>query len=121
MKKDITQAILRYQTISKKDGQSYHKNHRVMCDTEKAKRIMSYINVNGVKSGEIYITAKGTIFLKVNDDIFLPSHFDNGVVRPLEDNLLDFAAGQENIKDYIAKRNPKTYLKFFNDVEEMEE
>ena len=110
--KEITMAILRYLDDKK-------KSHRVMCDIKKAKYIMEYFNVHNLKAGDIYITSSGTIFLNVNNELFLPSHFVNGVIHPLTP-YGSYQDGQEQIKDYIAKRNPDIYLKFFDDVE-MEE
>ena len=109
-------AILRYQDKN-------NKNHRVMCDPQKATKIMPFININKAQVGDIYITHGGIIFLEKNGELMLPdTSVITGVTRPLAPpRLNNFIEGQETIKDYIAKKAPDTYLKFFNDVQEIEE
>lgn len=113
--KKATKAILRYQD---KDG----KNYRIMCDPQKATKIMQYININHANVGSIYITKNNIIFLEKNGEIMLPDKtYKFGVIDELpQSRLFDFFEGQEVIKDYIAKNSPDTYLKFFHDVQEVE-
>ena len=113
-----TKAILRYQIKTK----SKIENHRIVCDIKKATRVIYYTNIHGNKTGEIYITSNRVLFMRVNNEIFLPHHFDESWAIHVLGNgnsLTDFQNGQEELKDYIAKFAPETYLKFFNDVEEV--
>lgn len=69
-------------------------------DTEKATKVCDLENIFGNKVQEIYITKKGTIFIrKINED-------------KLE------VADQKKAKAWIGENEPEKYIKFFGEVEE---
>lgn len=69
-------------------------------DTATAKKICDVVNAFKYKVQEIYITAKGVIF-----------------IRNINENNLE-VANQKEIKKWIGEHEPDKYIKFFGEVEE---
>lgn len=69
-------------------------------DTAKAKKICDVVNAFKYKVQEIYITAKGVIF-----------------IRNINEDSLE-VANQKEIKKWIGEHEPDKYIKFFGEVEE---
>lgn len=69
-------------------------------DTATAKKICDVVNAFKYKVQEIYITAKGVIF-----------------IRNINENSLE-VANQKEIKKRIGEHEPDKYIKFFGEVEE---
>lgn len=90
-------AILAYSTMI--DGKEVEQMR--LFDTEKAKKICDVKNSFGNKVQEIYITAKGVIFLYTTTG--------TGKIG---------VANQKEIKKWIGEHEPDKYIKFFGEVEE---
>lgn len=106
-------AILSYKTPS---GE---KIHRILCDTEKSKLVCDYLNRNGAKVGNIYITTKQQLFIEsiVDKTIYFPRYVTGGFAKLKYTSLQEYQDGQEALKDYIAQKYPDEYVKHFDDAE----
>ena len=71
-------------------------------DTTKAKKVCDVVNSFNVKVEEIYITNKGTLFIK----------------EITGKEKLKLPGTQENLKNWIGQNEPDKYIKFFGEVEE---
>ena len=89
-------AILTYTTMIGNEAVEETK----LFNTAKAKKICDVVNTFGYKVQEIYITAKGVIFI----------HNTNN--ESLE------VANQKEVKKWIGEHEPDKYIKFFGEVEE---
>lgn len=89
-------AILTY--IKPVDGKQEELTR--LFDTEKATKVCDIENTFGKKAQEIYITKKGTIF-----------------IRNINKDKLD-VADQKEVKAWIGENEPEKYIKFFGEVEE---
>ena len=89
-------AILTYSTMI--DGKAVEQTK--LFDTTKAKKICDVVNTFNFKYQEIYVTAKGVIF-----------------IRNIYEDSLE-VANQKEIKEWLGKHEPDKYIKFFGEVEE---
>lgn len=103
-------AILRY--FDSADNQ-----RRIMCDTSTAIKLCDINNRYEYTTGQIYITPENILFIVEDKDVFLPDLVGGKLSALLTGRLKHFQDGQEAAKDYVAKNNPNTYMKFFDDTE----
>lgn len=89
-------AILTY--IKPVDGKQEELTR--LFDTEKAEKVCDIKNTFNNKVQEIYITKKGTIF-----------------IRNINKDKLE-VVDQKRVKAWIGENEPEKYIKFFGEVEE---